>query len=61
MDPGDDPQPTATAGKSGLTYDPTSGRYTYVWKTEKAWAGTCRYLSLQLADGTEKRAAFMFK
>ena len=61
MEPADDLQPTATAGKSGLTYDPESGQYTYVWKTEKAWAGTCRYLSLQLIDGTEHRAAFQFK
>ena len=27
----------------------------------EAWAGTCRYLSLQLVDGTEHRAAFQFK
>ena len=49
------------AGKSGLTYDPKSDQYTYVWKTEKSWADTCRYLSLQLMDGTEHRAAFQFK
>jgi alpha-tubulin suppressor-like RCC1 family protein len=61
MEPGDDLQPTATAGKSGLTYDLASGQYTYAWKTEKAWAGTCRYLSLQLTDGTEHRVAFQFK
>ena len=57
MDPSDDLQPTKSAGGSGLTYDSASGQYTYVWKTEKAWAGTCRYLSLQLSDGTEHRAA----
>ena len=50
-----------SAGKSGLTYDPASDTYTYAWKTEKAWAGSCRYLSLQLTDGTEHRAAFQFK
>jgi hypothetical protein len=62
MDPDDDLQATKSAGgTSALAYDPASGRYIYVWKTLKAWAGTCRYLSLQLADGTEHRAAFMFK
>jgi alpha-tubulin suppressor-like RCC1 family protein len=60
MEPADDLQPAASAGKSGLTYDPKSGTYTYVWKTEKSWT-QCRYLSLQLTDGTEHRVAFQFK
>ena len=29
---------TVTAGASSLSYDPASDRYTYVWKTDKAWA-----------------------
>jgi len=61
MDPSDDRESAKAAGKSALAYDPASGQYTYVWKTEKAWKGTCRYLSLRLADGTEHRAAFRFK
>jgi hypothetical protein len=61
MQPTGDLQATASAGNSGLTYDAKSGQYTYAWKTEKGWAGTCRYLSLQLGDGTEHRAAFQFK
>ncbi len=28
---------TVTAGSSGLGYDPATGQYTYVWKTDKAW------------------------
>jgi len=44
-----------------LGYDAASGQYTYVWKTEKAWAGQCRVLSLELTDGTEHLAAFKFK
>ena len=48
LDPGETLTPTEAAGGTALTYDPASGQYTYVWKTEKAWAGTCRYLSLQL-------------
>ena len=53
-------EPVQSVG-AGLTYDPDSDQYTYVWKTEKAWAGTCRVLSLQLVDGTEHLAAFQFK
>jgi alpha-tubulin suppressor-like RCC1 family protein len=61
MEPSEDLQATQAAGKSGLSYDATSGQYTYAWKTEKDWSGTCRYLSLRLVDGTEHRAAFQFK
>ncbi len=60
MDPAETLAPAKSAGGEGLTYDPASGQYTYVWKTEKAWKG-CRYLSLRLVDGTEHRAAFQFK
>src|SRR5262249_17333567 len=51
---------TTTAGQSGLTYDPTSGLYTYVWKTDSAWAGTCRRLDLRLADGTNHAVLISF-
>jgi hypothetical protein len=52
---------TMTAGGSSLAYDATSNTYSYVWKTEKAWAGTCRQLVLKLADGSAQRANFRFK
>jgi hypothetical protein len=52
---------TVTAGGSDLSYDAASGQYTYVWKTDKAWAGTCRTLTVKLADGTEKTAQFSFR
>lgn len=51
---------TVSAGSSGLVYDATAARYTYVWKTEKAWAGTCRQLSLPFVDGSTRVANFMF-
>jgi len=51
---------TVTAGSSSLTYDTTTGRYSYVWKTNKEWAGTCRTLTVTLADGTQHRALFRF-
>jgi hypothetical protein len=42
---------TVTAGGSSLIYDPQTGRYTYVWKTDKTWAGSCRRLQVKLNDG----------
>jgi len=43
---------TSTAGSSSLSYDPTSARYSYVWKTDKSWAGRCLRFELGLNDGT---------
>jgi len=53
-----DQVPTVTAGNSSLAYDPTTQTYTYVWKTAKSWAGTCRQLDVQLIDGTHHPALF---
>ena len=52
---------TVTAGSSSLSYDAARDRYTYTWKTERAWAGSCRQLLVRLADGTEHRASFRFR
>jgi len=52
---------TVTAGSSSLSYDASTDTYTYVWKTEKVWAGTCRQLVVKLNDGTFHRANFKFK
>jgi hypothetical protein len=48
-------------GQSGLSYSAGADEYHYVWKTEKAWAGTCRRLSVTLVDGTVHTATFQFK
>jgi hypothetical protein len=61
LNPGGELAPIQSAGGGGLSYDPASREYTYIWKTEKAWAGACRVLSLRLVDGTEHLAAFQFK
>jgi probable HAF family extracellular repeat protein len=50
---------TAPAEASNLKYN-GNGQYTYSWKTEKAWKGTCRELNLKLKDGTEHTALFQF-
>ncbi|HYF25788.1 MAG TPA: PxKF domain-containing protein [Baekduia sp.] len=58
--PVDAVEETVTAGSSSLSYDPVAGHYVYVWKSEKAWAGTCRRLTVALADGTAHTARFKF-
>ena len=50
-----------TTSNSGLTYDATTNQYKYTWKTQKAWAGTCRQLKVTLADGSMHTALFTFK
>jgi hypothetical protein len=49
---------TVTAGSSTLSFDAASGRYTYIWKTDSAWANSCRELQVQLNDGEVYRAWF---
>lgn len=51
---------TDTAGGSGLQYDPAAGTYTYVWKTLKAWSGTCQLFTLGLNDTSAHTAEFQF-
>lgn len=61
--PGDEVEPfeeTKTAN-NGLTYDPATDTYTYVWKTRKSWKGRCGTFTLKLDDGTEHTAEFRFK
>jgi hypothetical protein len=52
---------TAAASASLLIYNPFTDRYIYIWKTDKAWAGTCRQLVVKLVDGTYHYANFKFK
>ena len=58
-DPVSGVEETVNAGASSLSYDPGTNQYTYVWKTDKKWANTCRQLMIKLNDGTEHRANFM--
>jgi len=54
------PLPVSSPGHSGLTYDASSDTYTFVWKTDRAWAGTCRRIDLTLNDGTTHSAQMRF-
>jgi hypothetical protein len=53
---------TATpSANNTLQYDPLIDQYTYVWKTEKSWAKTCRQLVVKLSDETVHRANFQLR
>lgn len=58
--PLDTVEQTVTAGASSLSYDADVDQYVYVWKSDKAWAGTCRRLDVTLIDGTRHIAHFKF-
>jgi hypothetical protein len=49
---------TATAGS--LSYDASEDKYTYLWRTEKAWSGL-RTLEVKLKDDSLHTAEFDFK
>lgn len=52
---------TVSALANAFSYDASTSQYVYVWKTDKAWAGTCRKFTLTLADGTAHEALFRFQ
>jgi extracellular elastinolytic metalloproteinase len=51
----------ASATTGTLIFSATTGRYTYAWTTQRAWAKTCREFVLTLADGSQHNAYFKFK
>ena len=59
--PQDTIEETVSAGSSSLKFDSGIGLYTFIWKTDKAWAGTCRSLLLHFGNGIEQSATFQFK
>jgi hypothetical protein len=44
-----------------LCYDASTDTYTYLFKTQKSWVGTCRHFVLSFTDGTSYTADFQFK
>jgi hypothetical protein len=44
-----------------LSYNPGPGRYTYMWQSDKSWAGSCREFLLVLRDGTTHAAFVSFR
>lgn len=49
---------TVAAEASSLRYSAESDTYTFVWKTQKTWAGSCRQFEMRLGDGTLHTALF---
>lgn len=49
-----------TPGRSGLSYDPATDSYNYVWATDRGWDGSCRELILRFSDGSEVTARIQF-
>jgi hypothetical protein len=58
--PVDPIEETVNAVGSGLQFDAATQIYTYVWKTQRSWSGTCRRFVLRLDDGTVATADFRF-
>ncbi|WP_309109058.1 PxKF domain-containing protein [Arthrobacter sp.] len=52
---------TVAAETSSLSYSADSDTYTFVWKTQKTWAGSCRQFELRLDDGSLHTALFDFR
>lgn len=53
-------EPTQTPGNSGLSYDASTDRYTYPWKTVRSWSGACRQFVLDFGDNITFVANFQF-
>jgi hypothetical protein len=54
------PVEVTTDSPSGLSYDATTGTYTYVWKSDAALGGRCGRLELGLVDLSDQGALFRF-
>jgi len=52
-------RPGGPAGS--LRYDPSTDQYVYLWRTDKAFAGTCQRFTIRLTDGTLHHADFWFR
>jgi hypothetical protein len=56
-----DSEEMPAARTRGHLFQPRRGRYVYLWRTRKSWAGTCRQLVVRFDDGTTDRATFRFR
>jgi microsomal dipeptidase-like Zn-dependent dipeptidase len=53
--------PVSYPGASQFGYDAGTNLYQFNWKTEKAWANSCRRLLVRLDDGTVHTAEFRLR
>jgi predicted extracellular nuclease len=57
---GDPVEETVPNSNSGLTYDPVTNQYTFVWKTDRNWSNKCGTLTIVFDDGTIRNILFRF-
>ena len=60
-EPGTMIEETVNAGGNSLSYNATADQYSYIWKTDRAWKGTCRMLVVKFNDDSQCLAKFRFK
>jgi hypothetical protein len=53
------PLGTASATVGSLVYSADIDQYTYLWKTDKSWEGSCRLLVLKFPGSSEYSASFI--
>ena len=56
-------QPIGSASSAArvLQYSAQTGEYTYMWKTERGWSGTCRLFVLKFGASAEYGAKFILR
>ena len=52
--------PAQSPGGATLVFDASTGLYTFTWKTQGSWSGTCRMLILQFKDNSRQVAYVRF-
>jgi hypothetical protein len=52
--------PAQSPGGSTLVFDASTGLYTFTWKTQGSWSGTCRMLILEFKDNSRQVAYVRF-
>jgi len=55
------PEETVSGANGGVNYSRGNNQYSYSWKTNADWRGTCRVLTVKFADGQTRVARFQFK
>jgi hypothetical protein len=51
----------STIAVAPLTYVASTASYSYFWRTDRTWAGSCRELVLRFIDGSQQRAVYRFQ
>jgi hypothetical protein len=59
--PGEPASTQPAASDRGLRFSSRTGHYVFKWRTDPAWAGTCRSFVLTLSDGSVHRLLIRFR